>query len=123
MTAVRSVISKLSRTEPQPYTNPEMTDRREIIRPNRDSEVKARYALALLGVAQLANSQTAARLVQHLIMDGPRPDERPEIAEHHFRAIDVFEQLALSLSDPKLQGRPPWKTARDAATRWLDMVT
>jgi hypothetical protein len=126
MNAVQFVMSKLSRkpsAEPQPYADPEMAARRGIIRPNRDSEVKARYALALLGVAQMADCEAAARLVEHLIKDGPRPDERPEIADLHFRAIDVFKQLALRLRDPELQQRPPWRTAKDATTHWLDMVT
>jgi hypothetical protein len=99
------------------------SQRQKIIRLNRDGDVKARYALALLGVAQMADCETAARLVQNLIKDGPRPDERPEIAELHFRAIEVFKQLALSLSDPKLQVRPAWKTARDVTEHWLDMVS
>src|SRR4051812_26607280 len=83
----------------------------EHIRPNRDSEVKARYALALLRVAQLADCQTAARLMQHLTIDGPQPNERPEVAELHFRAVDAFKELADRLGDPSSRKPPPWRTA------------
>ena len=95
----------------------------EHIRPNRDSEVKARYALALIGVAQIADRQTAARLMQHLIIDSPRPNERPEVAELHFRAVDVFKELADSLGDPSSRKPPPWRRAIDVTTHWLNMVT
>jgi hypothetical protein len=95
----------------------------ETIRSNRDSEVKARYALALLRVAQISDSQTAGRLMAQLATDGPLPDERPEIAELHFRAIEVFKQLADSLSDPSARKPPAWKTAVDVTTQWLDVVT
>jgi len=95
----------------------------ENIRLNRDSEVKARYALALLRVAQIADRETAARLIQKLIIDDPLPNERPEIAEVHFTAIEVFKQLADSLSDPSSRKPPPWKTAFDVTTYWLDVVT
>jgi hypothetical protein len=40
---------------------------------NRDSEIKARYALAVLGVAQVADRETAARLVRGLAKDFPIP--------------------------------------------------
>ena len=95
----------------------------ENIRANRDSEVKARYALALLRVAQLADSQTAARLMHHLIIDGPRPNERPEIAELHFRAVEVFKELADSLGDPSSRKPPPWRTAVNVTAHWLSVVT
>jgi len=95
----------------------------EHIRPNRDSEVKARYALALLRVAQIADRQTAARLVQHLIIDGPRPYERPETAELHFSVVEVFKELAEILGDPNSRKPPPWKKAVDVTTHWLNVVT
>src|SRR3954451_12818966 len=91
-------------------------------RSNRDSEVKARYALALLGVAQMADRQTAARLMQHLIIDGPRPYERPETAELHFSAVEVFKELGDILSDPDGRKPPPWKKAVDVTTHWLNVV-
>jgi hypothetical protein len=94
----------------------------ETIRPNRDSEVKARDALALLSVAQIADSQTAARLMEHLTIDGPLTNERPEIAKLHFRAVEVFKELADSLSDPSSRKPPPWKTAVDVTTHWLDVL-
>jgi hypothetical protein len=47
---------------------------------NRDSEIKARYALAVLGVAQVADRETAARLVRGLAKDFPHPDEKREVA-------------------------------------------
>ena len=42
---------------------------------NRDSEIKARYALAVLRVAQVADRETAARLVQGLARDVPHPKQ------------------------------------------------
>ena len=95
----------------------------ENIRLNRDSEVKARYALALLRVAQIADRQTAARLVQHLIIDRPRPYERPETAELHFSAVEVFRELAEILGDPSSRKPAPWKKAVDVTTHWLNVVT
>jgi len=95
----------------------------EDTRPHRDSEVKARYALALLRVAQIADRQTAARLMGHLTIDGPRPNERPEVAELHFRAVDVFKELADILADPSSRKPPPWRRAIDVTTHWLNTVT
>ena len=61
------------------------------MRANRDSEVKARYALAVLRVAQLADRETAARLIRGLARDLPHPEERREIAALHFEAIEAFQ--------------------------------
>jgi hypothetical protein len=41
---------------------------------NKDSEIKARYALAVLRVARAADRETAARLVQGLARDFPHPE-------------------------------------------------
>ena len=38
---------------------------------NRDSEIKARYALAVLRVAEMADRETASRLVQGLARISP----------------------------------------------------
>jgi hypothetical protein len=43
---------------------------------NKDSDIKARYALTVLRVAQAADRETAARLVQSLARDFPHPEER-----------------------------------------------
>src|SRR3954467_10590297 len=95
----------------------------ENFRLNRDSEVKARYDLALLRVAQIADRQTAARLMRNLIIDAPRPYERSETAELHFSAVEVFKELAEILGDPNSRKPPPWKKAVDVTTHWLNVVT
>ena len=90
------------------------------MRANRDSEIKARYALAVLRVAQLADRETAARLVQGLARDLPHPEERREIAALHFEAIEAFEQLAEGLLVSAAGSA--WKTAFAVASRWLGVV-
>ena len=60
----------------------------------QDSLVKARYASTVLRVAQTADQHTAARLLSGLARDFPCRNERVEIAELHFRAIDSFAELA-----------------------------
>jgi hypothetical protein len=92
-----------------------------VMRSNRDSEVKARYALAVLRVAQSADRETAARLVQGLARDLPHPDERREIAALHFQAIDAFEKLADGL---RVSATAPssWKAATAATSKWLAVV-
>jgi hypothetical protein len=88
---------------------------------NRDSEVKARYALAVLRVAESADRETAARLVQGLARDLPHPDERREVAALHFEAIGVFEKLADVLRTPKT-AQSSWTAATAAASKWLAAV-
>jgi hypothetical protein len=68
-----------------------------VMKSNRDSEIKARYALAVLRVAQAADRETAARLVLGLAKDLPHPDELREVASLHFEAIEAFEKLAEGL--------------------------
>jgi hypothetical protein len=91
--------------------------------PSHDSLIKARYALAVLRVAQTDDQQTAARLVSGLSRDFPCPTERPEIAELHFRAINSFSELAAALYNETASIRADlWKSAMDAATAWLNAV-
>ena len=63
----------------------------------RDSEIKARYALAVLKAAQAADRETAARLILGLSRDLPHPNEMQEVAALHFKAIEAFEKLAEGL--------------------------
>jgi hypothetical protein len=88
---------------------------------NRDSEIKARYALAVLGVAQVADRETAARLVRGLAKDFPHPDEKREVASLHFEAIEAFEKLAEGLRVSAVAA-PPWRAATAAASKWLSVV-
>ena len=64
---------------------------------NKDSEIKARYALAVLRVAQAADRETAARLVQGLARDFAHLEERREVAALHFEGIEAFGRLAEGL--------------------------
>jgi hypothetical protein len=92
--------------------------------PVHDSLIKARYASTVLRVAQTVDQQTAARLVSGLSRDFPRPTERPEIAELHFRAINSFSELATALySKTASKWEHLWKSAQDAAAAWLNAVT
>ncbi len=88
---------------------------------NRDSEVKARYALAVLKVAQSADRESAARLVRGLAKDVPHPEERREIAVLHFEAIEAFEELAESLQVSEAVS-PFWQKATALTSRWLGAV-
>ena len=88
---------------------------------NRDSEIKARYALAVLRVAQMADRETAARLVLGLARDLPHPDELREVASLHFEAIEAFETLAEGLRVSAVAASP-WRAATAAAFKWLSAV-
>jgi hypothetical protein len=90
------------------------------MRSNRDSEIKARYALAVLRVAQAADRETAARLVLGLPRDLPHPEERREIAALHFEVIEAFEQLAEGLLVSATVSA--WNTAFAAASKWVGVV-
>ena len=88
---------------------------------SRDSEIKARYALAVLRVAQAADRETAARLVQGLARDLPHPEEQREIASLHFEAIEILEKLLQGL---RVSAVAPssWRAATDAVSKWLGAV-
>ena len=88
---------------------------------NRDSEIKARYALAVLRVAQAADRETAARLVQGLARDLPHPEEQREVASLHFEAIEIFNNLVQGL---RVSAVAPssWRAATDAVSKWLGAV-
>jgi hypothetical protein len=90
---------------------------------SKDSLIKARYALTVLRVAQTADRETAARLVRGVARDFPHPNEVPEIAGMHLRAIESFCQLAVALGDGTSVGeRHLWKAALDAAQDWLRAI-
>jgi hypothetical protein len=90
----------------------------------QDSLIKARYASTVLRVAQTADQHTAARLLSGLAREFPCRNERVEIAELHFRAIDSFFELATALKN-ETGSRPHdlWKRAVDAVTAWLQAVS
>ena len=88
---------------------------------NRDSEIKARYALTVLRIARSADRETAFRLVQGLARDFPLPDERREIAGLHFDAITAFEKLGEELRTSAKA--PTWAAATSSAAKWLSVVS
>jgi hypothetical protein len=88
----------------------------------KDSLIKARYALTVLRVAQTTDLETAARLTRGLAHDFPHPNELPEIADNHLRALDSFSRLAVSLGE-NIKQQHPWNTALNAATDWLRAVS
>ena len=87
----------------------------------RDSEIKARFALAVLRVAQSAEREAALRLVQGLARDLPHPDERREVAALHFDAINAFEKLTVGLQGSAIT-RHLWEAAISSASKWLGAV-
>ena len=101
---------------------PQNTRTRQLRRTD-DSLIKARYASSVLRVAQTADRKTAARLARGLAHDLPHPDEFPDTADIHLRAIDTFSLLAADLdgaANPNQQRL--WKAALDAAEEWLRAV-
>jgi hypothetical protein len=90
------------------------------------SETLARIVLSRrdMLVAQTADQHTAARLLSGLAREFPCRNERVEIAELHFRAIDSFFELATALKN-ETGSRPHdlWKRAVDAVTAWLQAVS
>jgi hypothetical protein len=87
----------------------------------RDSEIKARYALAVLKAAQAADRETAARLILGLSRDLPHPNEMQEVAALHFESIAAFEKLAEVLR-VSAEAAPSWSAAMAAASKWLGAV-
>ncbi len=78
--------------------------------------------MTILRVAQTSDQETAARLVRGVAHDFPHPNERPEIADIHLRAIKSFIHLAASLGDATKSKQHPWNTALDEAKDWLRAV-
>jgi hypothetical protein len=91
------------------------------MRSNRDSEIKARFALAVLRIAGSTDRETAARLVLGLARDLPHPDERREIALLHFEAIEAFEKLIEGLRHSAV-APSLWEAATAATSKWLGVV-
>ena len=87
----------------------------------RDSEIKARYAMAVLRVAEMADRETAARLVAGLSRDLPHPDELREVAALHFEAIEAFKKLAEGLRLSTMAASS-WAAAAATTSKWLDMI-
>jgi hypothetical protein len=87
----------------------------------RDSEIKARYAMAVLRVAEMADRETAARLVAGLSRDLPHADELREVAALHFEAIEAFKKLAEGLRLSTMAASS-WAAAAAITSKWLDMV-
>jgi thioredoxin-like negative regulator of GroEL len=88
---------------------------------SRDSEIKARFALAVLRVAQGADRKTAARLLHGLARDLPHSDERREVIALHFDAIQEFEKLTETLR-VSLAAPNAWRSATEAISKWLSAV-
>src|SRR5438034_6979279 len=88
---------------------------------NKDSEIKARYALAVLRIAQAADRETAARLVQGFARDFPHPEERRQVAALHFEVIEAFVRLAEGLRASTV-APSSWQAATNAVSKWLSAV-
>ena len=88
---------------------------------SRDSEIRARFALAVLRVAQGPDRETAARLLHGLSRDLPHPDERNEVTALHFDAIQELEKLTEALR-VSLAAPNAWRSATEAIPKWLSAV-
>jgi hypothetical protein len=86
------------------------------------SLVKAKYAAAVLKVAQTAEKRMAAMLVEGLASEFPASDDRPDIAKAHLNAIEVFGSLVDSIRGPAGGQSLLWKTAFEATERWRRLL-
>jgi hypothetical protein len=83
-----------------------------------DSLVKAKYALTILKVAKTVERKTSAQLVEGLATDFPAHDDRPEVAQAHKHATEIFGQLADSIRGPGGGSPHLWDTASRAVENW-----
>jgi hypothetical protein len=86
------------------------------------SLVKARYAAAVLRVARAVERKTAAGLIEGLVSEFPDHDDRPELANAHRRAIEVFGSLEQSIRGGAGRQSSFWDDAEDALERWRGML-
>jgi len=87
----------------------------------QEVEIKARYAMAVLRVAQTADRETASRLLLGLSRDLPDRGELREVAALHFEAIEAFKQLAEGLRVSTV-ATSSWAAAAASTSKWLQMV-
>jgi hypothetical protein len=117
----RLPVAPSLKPEPSLHQNPPQQESSD--RPStggKDSFIKARYALTLLRVAQTADRETAARLIRGLARDAPLPDEVPELAGIHLRAIEAFVRLAAGLADARSSNQQHlWSLGRSADRRFI----
>ena len=83
---------------------------------NKDREIKARYALAVLRVARAADRETAARLVQGLARASRTRRAAGSCCAslRTHRSIRLAEGLRASKVAPS-----SWQAATDAVSKWL----
>jgi hypothetical protein len=83
-----------------------------------DSLVKAKYALTILKVARTVERKTSAQLVEGLATDFPAHDDRPEVAQAHKNATEIFGKLADAIRGPAGGSPHLWDTAFRTVEYW-----
>ena len=86
------------------------------------SLMQARYALALLRIAKISESDAALRLLGGLVGDRPWPGVNQELADLHLNAIEAFHRVIDVLQTGSNVAVPPWNAAFDASNRWLGVA-
>lgn len=86
------------------------------------SLVKAKYAAAVLKVARTSEKKIAAALVEGLATEVPAYDDRPEVAQAHMQAVEIFGSLAHSIRGPAGGMSVLWEAAVEAIHKWRSQL-
>jgi hypothetical protein len=86
---------------------------------DRDSSIKARYAMLVLKNARQAEREAAIKLLQSLASDFPSPNTTEKNAALQRAAVRACKQLLDSVRNSRETGAQ-WHDAILAARRWHD---
>jgi hypothetical protein len=86
---------------------------------DRDSLIKARYAMLVLKNARQAERGAAIKLLQSLASDFPGPNTKEKDAELQRAAIQAFKELLDSVRNSR-ETSVHWHDAILTAKRWHD---
>ena len=86
------------------------------------SLVQARYAVAILRVAQGADAGVAARLVEGISRDFPTSEVAAEAAKMHMAAIESYRKLAAAIRERPKNTVSEWRAAQIATSAWIGLV-
>jgi len=89
---------------------------------DRDSLIKARYAMTLLKTARAADRPTATKLIDGLARDFPSQETSEPVAHAHRKALVKFDELTEALRPGRDAGHL-WHPAERATLQWIDMHT
>lgn len=89
---------------------------------SKDSNlIQARYALAILSVARTSDRNTAAKLMEGLISERPRPYASTDIKQAHQRAMGLIARIAATLQEHRAS-EGAWDLAADAIETWQELA-